>query len=185
MKITSPGLLPRNLLLCLILSLPGVHSAYARDSVEKSGDALAVLIPALGFGSTLFYEKGYEGSLQFLESFATAQLTTAVLKNVTNEERPNGSCCRSFPSGHASAAFTGAGFIHERYGLGYAIPAYVGATYVGYTRVHADKHFVKDVVAGAAIGVLSSFYFTDPYRDITLTPTGGNGAYGISFSMRW
>lgn len=185
MKIPPSASRPHTLWLCLLLFFLDGHAVHARDSVEKSGDALAIVIPALGLGSTLFYEEGYEGTLQFLESFATAQLTTMVLKNVTNEKRPNGACCKSFPSGHASAAFMGAGFIHERYGLKYAMPAYVGATYVGYTRVHADKHFVKDVVAGAAIGVLSSFYFSEPYRDISVTPSAGNGAYGIHIGMRW
>jgi membrane-associated phospholipid phosphatase len=185
LKIASPGpFLPTRILILSALLICG-HSVQARDSVEKSGDALAVLIPAIGLGSTLFYEEGYDGTIQFLESFATAQLTTVVLKNVTNKERPNGACCKSFPSGHASAAFMGAAFIHERYGWKYAVPAYVGAAYVGHTRVHADKHYWVDVVAGAAIGVASSFYFTEPYKGVTLSPMVDSDAYGIEVSARW
>jgi len=184
-NIAPPTLLYRSLIICLLSLFIGIPHAEARDSVEKSGDALAVLIPAIGLGSTLFYEEGYEGSLQFFESFATAQLTTVVLKNVTNKERPNGACCKSFPSGHASAAFMGAAFIQERYGLKYAIPAYVGAVWVGHTRVHAKKHYWVDVLAGAAIGVASSFYFTEPYKGVTLSPMVDGDAYGIELSGRW
>lgn len=185
MKIASPGPLQRTLALILLGLLACGQTAHARDSVEKAGDALAVLIPAIGLGGTLLYEEGYAGTLQFLESFATAQLTTVVLKNVTNKERPNGACCKSFPSGHASAAFMGAAFIHERYGWEYAVPAYIGATYVAHSRVHAEKHFVVDVVAGAAIGVVSSFYFTEPYQGVSVTPVVDGDTLGIHLSRRW
>jgi hypothetical protein len=33
----------------------------------------------------------------------------------------------------------GASFIHERYGLKYAIPAYVAASFVGYSRVESKS----------------------------------------------
>ena len=61
----------------------------------------------------------------------------------------------------------GAAFIHKRYGWKYSIPVYVGATFVGYSRVQADKHFVEDVIAGATVGIFSSFYFTKSYKGFT------------------
>jgi membrane-associated phospholipid phosphatase len=182
----APGTTLRLSLAILLLTLlTGIQCAAARDSIEKRGDALAVLIPAIGLGSTLLYEDGYDGTLQFAESFATSQLTTEVLKHVTHKERPNGSCCKSFPSGHTSAAFMGAAFIHQRYGWQYALPAYVGAAYAGFTRVHAKKHYWVDVGAGAAIGVASSFYFTEPYKGLTVTPVADGDTFGIQLSKRW
>ena len=59
------------------------------------------------------------------------------LKRITNKERPNGGDY-SFPSGHTSAAFTGAGFIEKRYGLKVGIPAYILASYVGWSRVYSN-----------------------------------------------
>jgi membrane-associated phospholipid phosphatase len=79
----------------------------------------------------------------------------------------------------------GATFIHKRYGWKYAVPAYIAATYVGYSRVEADKHYVEDVIAGAAIGVLSSYFLTTPYDDLEITPLVGNGVYGVYISKRW
>ena len=185
MKI-APSTAPRRcFIIGLLLFVSAIPCAMARDSIEKRGDALAVLIPAIGLGSTLFYEDGYDGTLQFAKAFATSQLTTEVLKRVTHKERPNGACCKSFPSGHASAAFMGAAFIHERYGWQYGLPAYVGAAYVGFTRVHADKHYWVDVGAGAAIGVASSFYFTQPYHGLTVTPVADGDTLGIQVSKRW
>ena len=168
---------------CCLLSHTGIASA--RDTVEKQGDILAIAIPAIGLGSTLFYEEGSDGTIQFLKSFATSEVTTEVLKNVTHKERPNGGCCKSFPSGHASAAFMGASFIHERYGLEYALPAYIGATYVGYTRVHAKKHYTVDVVAGAAVGILSSFYFTEPYKGFNVSESISSDGFEIDITAKW
>lgn len=79
----------------------------------------------------------------------------------------------------------GASFIHERYGLEYAIPAYVAATFVGYSRVQAKKHYIHDVLAGAALGSATSFYFTKPYKGATVTPVADSGFYGVVVSSDW
>lgn len=161
------------------------QAVLAADRIEKNGDTLHLLILAAGLGSTIVYEEGHEGTIQFLKSFIVSKVVTEGLKRATQKTRPNGSCCSSFPSGHTSKAFMGAGFIHKRYGWEYAVPAYIAATYVGYSRVHADKHFVEDVVAGAAIGILSSFYFTTPYKGFEVTPIVSNGVYGVYVSSNW
>jgi membrane-associated phospholipid phosphatase len=73
-------------------------------------------------------------------------------------------------------------FIQQRYGWQYGLPAYVAASYVGYTRVASDQHYLEDVLAGAAIGALAGWYFTQPYEGITVTPIAGNGVYGLYVS---
>lgn len=91
----------------------------------------------------------------------------------------------SSTSGHTSKAFTVAGFIHKSYGWKYSIPACIGAVFVGYSRVKADKHFVEDVVAGAAIGILSSFYGLNQVKTGKLIPGTGlsdQGPFGTSTS---
>ena len=58
----------------------------------------------------------------------------------------------SFPSGHATSAFTAAGLLAEDddlWPLYYAI-----AVVVAWSRVHVKIHHASDVVAGAAIGVV-------------------------------
>jgi len=176
---------PKWLHTLLFLSLyPGL--SLAGMNTEQTGTALQILIPAVGLGSTLFYEKGNEGLLQFGKAFLTSQLITYGLKKTVHERRPNGICCKSFPSGHTSAAFMGAAFIQKRYGWNYAIPAYLGATYVGYSRVQSKNHYLKDVVAGAVIGTLSSFYFTRPYDTAyTISLREENGFYNVNFSINW
>jgi PAP2 superfamily len=85
-------------------------------------------------------------------------VVTAGLKYSIDETRPNGEA-HSFPSGHASIAFTGAEFIRKEYGWHWAAPAYVAAGFVGWSRVESKKHYTHDVVAGAALGILANHDF--------------------------
>ncbi|QSX31973.1 phosphatase PAP2 family protein [Shewanella cyperi] len=157
----------------------------AKDSIEQQGDTLQYAIPAVALAATLFYEDGYDGSIQWLKAVVTTETTVYVLKKSVHKERPNGNCCSAFPSGHAATAFTGAAFIQRRYGWGYGVPAYLVAAYVGYTRIESDKHDTTDVAAGALIGILSSYYFVEPYKGIKITPYAANGSYGLMFTGRW
>lgn len=173
---------PALLSLCFFVVSP----ASAGLSTEQAGTALQILIPAAGLGGTLFYEQGHEGLIQFTESFVVSQLITHGLKYTVNERRPNGVCCNSFPSGHTSAAFMGAAFIQERYGWRYGVPAYLGAAYVGYSRVQTRNHYVSDVLAGALIGSLSSYYFTTPYKTRAMVSLLTEGNYdGVEFDINW
>lgn len=174
-----------NLILALFVyaGISFQQTAIASDEIERSGDVIQVLIPAIAYGTT-FYLDDAEGRPQFYKSFFTNLAVTHGLKNLIDKKRPTGSD-QSFPSGHTSAAFQGAAFIHKRYGVKYAIPAYIGASFVGYSRVESDKHYTEDVIAGATIGIISSFCFTKPYKGFVVTPTANNGSYGIKISMKW
>jgi len=170
-------------LMIICVSIFPAHRADASGTIEKTGDVLQILIPGIAYGST-FYLDDSDGRDQFYKSFATNLAITHGLKNIVNHKRPNGSD-KSFPSGHASAAFQGASFIHKRYGLKYAVPAYIGAFFVGYSRVQSNKHYIEDVIAGAGIGIASSFYFTRSYKGFNVTPVANNGTYGLSISRQW
>jgi len=157
---------------------------YAKDQIEANGDILQIIIPSVAYGTT-FYLDDEPGRTEFYKSFFTNLAITHGLKSVIDEKRPNGSS-KSFPSGHTSAAFQGAAFIHKRYGLQYSIPAYIAATYVGYSRVESKNHFSHDVLAGAVIGTFSSFYFTTNYKSVMVTPyTLSDHGYGVQFSYKW
>lgn len=159
--------------------------SYAKSSSEKAGDILTILIPAVALGGTL-YTEDKEGSIEFLKAYGSTAAATQVLKYTVREQRPNNSTSyTSFPSGHSSSAFSGASFIHKRYGFKYAIPAYLGAIYTGYSRVKADKHYTHDVIAGALLGIGFSWYFVSPYKNLQVTPTVGDSNYGMQFNYKW
>lgn len=112
---------------------------------------------------------------------------THALKIAINKQRPENDGGYSFPSGHTSASFQSAAFVHKRYGWKSAIPAYVAAAYVGWSRVEgeSDKHDVADVAAGAAIGVISSFYFTKPRSGLVVTPFVDSETFALSITKKW
>ena len=171
-------------LLVLLLTLVAAPT-WSQSSLETSGDITHLLLPTVAMGATLWVEDDYEGSWQLIQAAVTSRLVVEGLKYGVEKERPDGSGDDSFPSGHTSDSFMAATFINQRYGWEYGIPAYIAASYVGYTRVASDKHYLGDVLAGAAIGAFTGWYFTQPYENVTLTPIAGNGVYGLSVSGRF
>jgi len=170
------------LVFTLILLCSISLTSNAKDNIQKSGDILQIALPLIGLGSTYFVENNHDGSIAFLKALTTSAISTLALKTLTHERRPNGECCDSFPSGHTSVAFMTASFIHLRYGIKYAIPAYLTATFVGYSRVHANVHYKRDVIAGAVVGILSSYLFTKKYDAVTISPYVDHNSVGMQFS---
>lgn len=85
-----------------------------------------------------------------------AQGVTQSLKRIAQYPRPNGEDNHSFPSGHATTAFTNATLLHEEYGhrsVLYSIGGYGTATAVGTMRVLNNHHWLADVLFGAGVGI--------------------------------
>lgn len=154
------------------------------DHIEEAGDILQYAIPATAYGLT-FHFHDRKGRHQLYKSLLTNLAITGVIKTSMHKLRPNGGD-HSFPSGHTSAAFSGASFIQHRYGWKYGIPAYIGASFVGFSRVESFNHFPSDVMAGAAIGIISSCLFTKPYNQhIQLMPMVRDGEYCLALNYKW
>jgi hypothetical protein len=73
------------------------------------------------------------------------------IKYSVQRDRPTGECC-SFPSGHAAGAFAAASVLERHFGYRASWPALVGASYVAMSRLVDNRHFLSDVVFGAALG---------------------------------
>lgn len=155
----------------------------AGGSVESAGDALRFILPASAAVLTIVFKDG-QGAWQLGESAVLALGVTFGLQYTINEKRPNGES-RSFPSGHASISFASAEFVRNRYGWKYGLPAYVFASFVGYSRVEANQHYTHDVVAGAAIGILSSALFTRPFEGWHIQAEGDHNYYGVRLNRTW
>jgi membrane-associated phospholipid phosphatase len=134
--------------------------ALDEDGYKTLSHVLAVGFPAVAAGISLAQDDT-PGLVQLAKSEAFTLAATEVLKLTVHETRPNGRDDKSFPSGHTSVSFAAAQYMQMRGGWEYGVPAYIAATLVGYSRVRADEHFWKDVAAGAALGIASSYYFTD------------------------
>lgn len=107
---------------------------------------------------------------------------------------------QAFPSGHTSSAFFASAYLNLRLRAIMRQELHAGeyrdyrwapptllfswATLVGWSRIHAYKHFVSDVVAGAAVGVLMAELFYRFADDPEITGDAG-GEAPILVSYRW
>ena len=165
----------------LLLSLSSQGSLAGSGSAS---DAAAVALPLVAAGISLYNDDG-EGMWQLVKSEAATLAITEVLKSSVHEKRPNGQDDRSFPSRHASVAFSAAQFMQLRGGWAYGIPAYIVATAVAADRVHLREHYTKDVIAGAALGIASSTYFTDSRYRLTMGYLPSDRSILAQLSMNW
>lgn len=155
-------------------------SPAAADSIQTAGEVLQYVLPATAAGLALTHHDG-QGALQLGESLAVTLGVTYALKYSIDAKRPNGGS-QSFPSGHTSISFSAAEFIRKRYGWGYGVPAYATAAFVAYSRVESRQHYLQDVVAGAGIGILSSYIFTKPYQGWQVSVEGDTKSFGVRFA---
>lgn len=92
-----------------------------------------------------------------------------IIKRATKQLRPDASNNRSYPSGHTAQAFAAATFLSEEFKdkipwMPYA--AYSMAGTVGMLRMANNKHYISDVLLGAAIGIIAMkvSYWTHKHR---------------------
>ena len=173
-------------LIAILLCLTLISNSIAQEfDYEKLGDNLQIALPASAFASTFIWKDNQKAPSQFIKTMRTSFVVTHGLKILINKERPNGGDY-SFPSGHTSAAFTGAAFIDRRYGYKVGIPAYLLASYVGWSRVNANKHDYWDVLGGIIIGYGSAYIFTKPINkkfEIGISNIGKINALSLHLSL--
>ncbi|MEY2428140.1 MAG: hypothetical protein QOJ40_1025 [Verrucomicrobiota bacterium] len=170
-------------LLVLSLCLSAGVEAWASDAIQSAGDILQFVLPAAAAGLTLGYQDG-QGTVEFGESAALTLGVTYGLKYTVNERRPNGGT-QSFPSGHSSISFSAAEFMRKRYGWEYGLPAYALASFVAYSRVESRQHYAHDVIAGASIGIVSSYLFTKPYKGWNMELEADSTYFGFRLSRNF
>jgi len=167
----------------LVTSIVCPLQAHAADGIELAGDILEIALP-VGAGGTTVGLRDWQGSLQLAESEGITLAATYALKYSLDTRRPNGGG-HSFPSEHSSVSFSAAEFLRKRYGWKAGLPAYVAASFVAYSRVESNNHYDYDVIGGAAIGIVSSYIFTRPYKGWQIKTAAGPGLHGLFLSRSW
>lgn len=143
----------------------------------------ALVVTALGLPAI---EGDWKGTKQAAFSFGATYAVTAGVKHAIEEERPDGSDDKSFPSGHTSSSFAAAATLHKRHGWEVGLPAHAVAAFVGLARVKARKHYVHDVIVGAAIGEAAGWIFTRPKdASVRWLPWGDAHGGGVAMAMKF
>ena len=174
---------------CKAQQLESPRELAFENTVERVGD-FAQFAPTAASLAAILIHKDKEGFWQFSKSMGANLAATWVLKYAINKPRPEGRTDgHAFPSGHTSFAFQGASFLQRRYGWKYGIPAYAVASYVAYSRLEGlnDRHDGWDVLAGALLGIASTYLYTTPYIqehfDVSFTSVKGNYSVGILYKF--
>ena len=128
--------------------------------IIEPGNKFLQIVPnilySFGFGISYLFTKDNEDKLRAVgmaKASLYSGLITDMLKHVVYEKRPNGGGTSSFPSGHTTSAFAFASYVASEHPWYAGVSAYILASYVGFCRMQANAHHLKDVIAGATIGM--------------------------------
>lgn len=124
----------------------------------------------------------YKKIFLFYKAMLYTHTITEIAKNLVDRPRPDNSDSRSFFSGHTSVTFAAANFLYREVdeyvdseidpdnklgAIGIkaaAIGVLFGwAGYVAYSRMYDNKHYMSDVLLGAAVGTLISNFIYNSY----------------------
>ena len=116
-------------------------------------------------------------------------------RDLPQDEIDNGDWAKSMPSGHTTFAFASAAFLtytfcryfpDSPWRIPVSIGSYAIATGVAVLRVSSGKHFLSDVLVGAAIGsavgfLVPFFHTLNTKNDLSVAMTGN----GLSFTVKF
>jgi PAP2 superfamily protein len=111
-----------------------------------------------------------------LRAQIVSQVIVQGIKVSVRRDRPTGECC-AFPSGHSAATFATAAVLERHLGYRAAIPTLAIATYVGASRLHDNRHYLSDVLFGAAVGTATGWTVVGTHgrSDYSLVPVPTHG----------
>lgn len=176
------------------------ESYVSRNILEHFGaeHSFIVISGILSYGMLAKNKKCVSTALLAIESFALASLVTRIPKTLVGRDRPdnwegNGPFTfkgpfhgNSFPSGHTTASFAVASVIATQFRDSKWVPiaAYSVAGLAGISRIYDNKHWLTDVVAGAAIGTLVGNLVSHRSSNskLTVIPFGSGNFRGVKLA---
>lgn len=150
--------------------------ASAGDALTAAGGALQVALPLAAATCAAHQNRLASYGAGFVAQTAVTQGLKHGLGDSAVNERPDGTS-QGFPSGHTAAAASGATDLAVHCApenTAVAIGGAAAVALVAASRLAADKHTLLQVVAGAALGAISTGL------DVTETPGGG---IGVSYTF--
>ena len=124
---------------------------YVGDTPEQVALSLGIYAYGRFFDAPRVAHLG----MDLLQAQILTEMLVEPIKFATHRLRPDGSDHQSFPSGHAAVTFATATVIERHLGWRKSVLGYVIASYVAASRLHDNKHYLSDVIFGAAVGSIA------------------------------
>ena len=157
-------------------------SDYLRDTLTAAALSTAIMTPSGNETGEWMLSKARGIGV---EAFAWqgSWLVTQGLKAATDRTRPDKSDDRSFPSGHATSAFSAAALANRNldaidmqkgWRTAFKATHIALASSVAWARVEGQKHFPSDVLVGAALGHFLTVVIHDTFMGL-----GDNSTFSL------
>ena len=131
----------------------GVNTAFAPGKyIGNTPEQVAASIGTYAFGRLFDKPKVSHLGMDLIQAQILSEMLVQPLKYATHRTRPDDSNHQSFPSGHAAVTFATATVIERHLGWRKSLLGYTIASYVAASRLHDNRHYLSDVVFGAAVG---------------------------------
>jgi membrane-associated phospholipid phosphatase len=124
---------------------------YIGNSVEQAVASLTTY----AYGRLFDKPKVSHLGMDLVQAQILSEMLVEPIKFATRRTRPDDSNRRSFPSGHAAVTFATATVIERHLGWRKSVIGYTVASYVAASRLHDNRHYLSDVIFGAAVGAIA------------------------------
>lgn len=187
------------------------HQSTSADHLSKFvfepfGRFAPVLIGGLYLGGRFAKDKRLAGtSLTAAKAFVVSAVFAGVVKQITHRHRPyqddipdhanwdgpfSSIEFTSFPSGHATSAFSMATVFAMEYSSTIWVPilSYTLATGTAVSRLYDNKHWASDVVIGSALGFVTGRFMWKQSKKgnsrLVILPSAGTHTASVTFILR-
>ncbi len=166
-----------------------VNTAFAPGKyIGNTPEQIALSLGTYAFGRIFNQPKTSHLGMDLIQAQILTELLVEPIKFATRRERPDGSNRQSFPSGHAAITFATATVIERHLGWRKSLLGYAIASYVAASRLHDNRHYLSDVIFGAAVGSIAGrtvvHHAADYWAVVPVSVPGGGIALLVTRTAR-
>jgi hypothetical protein len=158
-----------------------VNKVFAAGKyVGNTPEQVALSIGTYAYGRLFHAPKVSHLGMDLLQAQILTEALVQPIKFATQRTRPDNSNHHSFPSGHAAVTFASATVLERHLGWRKSLLGYTIASYVAASRLHDNRHYLSDVVFGAALGSIAGrtvvHHASDYWAVVPVSVPGGGVA---------
>jgi PAP2 superfamily len=169
----------------LVSHYDAVNTAFAPGKyIGNTPEQVALSLGTYVYGRAFSQPKVSHLGMDLIQAQLLSELLVEPIKFATGRLRPDGSDHQSFPSGHAAVTFATATVIERHLGWRKSLIGYTIASYVAASRLHDNRHYLSDVIFGAAVGSIAGrtvvHHPSDYWAVIPVSVPGGGVALMVT-----